>query len=318
VFSEFPYWFSASIAVALGLAFGSFLNVVIYRLPRGMSVVRPSSRCPGCGKEIRAWENVPVLSWVFLRGRARCCGIAISPRYPLVELLGGLAGWAVLEKVLTTPSSEPEYVPYVLFVATLALVLGLVAAIFIDLEHMLLPDAITLGGAILGVATVRLRQMTLSESLLGTVVGFVIVWLPFHVLYRMLRGHPGMGLGDAKLLALTGAWFGWKGAVFALLAGAIQGTVVTITLLLVKGRIEEPEAVKKEREELRAELEKLEGDERAALQAELDLDPLAHEPGDGLGQARIPFGPFLAFATLEFLFAGDYLLDAYWSFVWGA
>lgn len=315
--SELPYWFLASVAVALGLVFGSFLNVVIHRLPRGESVVRPASRCPGCGKAIRAYDNVPVFSWMLLRGRARCCGTRVSARYPLVELLGGLSAWAVLQKVMAEPAGDAQWVPYALFFVYLALILALIAAIFIDLELMLLPDVITLGGALAGVATARLRHLELSESLLGAAVGFVIVWLPFHLLYRMLRGYPGMGLGDAKLLALTGAWFGWQGAVFALLAGAVQGTVVAIAVLLVKGRIEEPEAVKREREEMRAQLDELVGEERAALEAELALDPLSREPGTGLGQARIPFGPFLAFATVEFLFVGELILEAYWSVAWG-
>jgi leader peptidase (prepilin peptidase)/N-methyltransferase len=229
----------------------------------------------------------------------------------LVELLGALAGWATLEKVLSDPVSGPEWAPYVLFWVYLALVLGLLAAIFIDLEFMLLPDPITLGGVAIGLMTAPLRQVPWSDSLIGAAAGFLIVWLPFHVLYQLLRGHPGMGLGDAKLLALAGAWFGWKGALFALLAGAIQGTVVTLAVLAVKGRIEEPKAVQAEREEARLMLARLEGAERKAKEAELAQDPLAEGPGQGLGQARIPFGPFLAISILEYLFIGDALVDAY-------
>ena len=108
VLAELPYWFWASVAIALGLTLGSFLNVVIHRLPRGESVAYPASRCPACGAPIRPYDNVPILSFVVLRGRARCCKAPISPRYPLTELLGGLAGWASLAKVLDDlPATAP-------------------------------------------------------------------------------------------------------------------------------------------------------------------------------------------------------------------
>jgi leader peptidase (prepilin peptidase)/N-methyltransferase len=319
VLAELPYWFLAGVAVPLGLLFGSFLNVVIHRLPRGENVAFPASHCPACGAPIRAYDNVPVLSFLLLRGRARCCGARISPRYPLVELLGGLSGWAVLEKTLAdTPADAPWYVPVGLFAGYLALCLGLVAAIFIDLEFMVLPDEITIGGAVLGVATAHIRQIPLTDCLLGAAVGFAIVWFPFHFLYRLVRGHPGMGLGDAKLLMLAGAWFGWKGALFALLTGAVQGTLVAVVVLVVKGRIEEPDAVQKERAELRQMLDGLDEATRAKVEEELRADPLAQEPGDGIGKARIPFGPFLAIATLEYLFFGEMLLEAYLGFLWGS
>jgi leader peptidase (prepilin peptidase)/N-methyltransferase len=315
--SELPYWFCAGVAIALGLTLGSFLNVVIYRLPRGENVAYPASRCPGCGAPIRAYDNVPVFSWLLLRGRARCCKTRISPRYPLIELLGGLAAWAVLEKVLEESSvGAPLWTPIALFFAYLTLGLGLVALIFIDLEFMILPDEITLGGAALGLATASLRHLPWSSSLIGAAVGFVIVWLPFDVLYRLVRGHPGMGLGDAKLLMLAGAWFGWKGALFALLAGAVQGTLVTIVVLVVKGRIEEPSAITLEREAALRQLESLEGDARRELEEELAKDPLYAAPRGGVGNARVPFGPFLAIAVIEYLFFGEALVEAYLGFLW--
>jgi leader peptidase (prepilin peptidase)/N-methyltransferase len=259
------------------------------------------------------------VSWLWLRGKARCCGTKISPRYPLIELVGGLGGWAVLEKVLAdVPADAPVHVPLLLFGAYLVLCLGLVAAIFIDLEFMLLPDEITLGGAALGVLSVPLRQASWSDALLGGAIGFLMVWLPFHLIYRLLRGYPGMGLGDAKLLALAGAWLGWKGAVFALLAGAVQGTLVAVVVLLVKGRIEEPEAVTLERRELQLELDALEGEARQRLEDELKQDPLMAEPEGGIAKARLPFGPFLAVATLEYLFFGDALLGGYLRILWAS
>jgi leader peptidase (prepilin peptidase)/N-methyltransferase len=226
-----------------------------------------------------------------------------------------MAGWAVLERVLAEAGTEPGFMPLVLFAAYLALTLGLVAAVFIDLEFMLLPDEITIGGAVLGLATAPIRHVPWTVSLVGAAVGFGIVWILFDLLYRILRGHPGMGLGDAKLLMLAGAWFGWQGAVFALLAGAVQGTLVAIVVIVAKGGLEEPPAVKAEREQRLAQLETLEGEARAELERELEEDPLGAEPGAGIGRARMPFGPFLAMATLEYLFFGEALVDAYLGFL---
>jgi len=308
---ELPTWFWMGVGVSLGLVFGSFLNVVIYRLPRGENIAFPASHCTSCGKPIRAFDNLPVLGWLFLRGRARCCKAPISARYPLVELLGGLLGGALIQvSVLTLPDSTPLWQAGLLFAAELALGLGLIAAAFIDLSHMYLPDALTLGGAALGLLSVPLRPgASWKESLLGAVVGFAIVWLPFDVLHRLLRGKPGMGLGDAKLTLLAGAWFGWQGAVFTLVAGAAQATVTILVIYLVQGKIDEPEAVKLERAELEAELAQATPEERAVIEAELAGDPLAGEPEAGFGKARIAFGPFLVLAALELLVFGSFIRE---------
>lgn len=313
--SDLPLWFVRTFAVAFGLVWGSFLNVVIYRVPRGMSVVHPPSHCPSCSKPIRPWDNVPVLGYVFLRGRARCCGAKLSPRYPLVEAIGGVLALAILEViVLRMPEDTSIGRSLAIFTADLALALGLVAAAFIDLEHMILPDEITYGGAVLGVATASLRSMGFDDSIFGAVVGFGVVWLPFIVIYPKIRGKPGMGLGDAKLMMLAGAWFGWDGALVVLGAGAVQGTLFAIGTLLVGGTIEEPEAVKAEREAALAELEAMTPEERAIAEKELAEDPLAEEPGEGFGQARLAFGPFLVLATLEFLLFGRQVLGN--GFAW--
>lgn len=310
ILDDAPPSFLRVFVVLFGLIWGSFLNVVIYRVPRGMSVVRPPSHCPSCGKPVRPWDNVPVFGWLFLRGKARCCGAELSPRYPLVEAIGGLLSLAILEAVVfrlgpLTPMPRALAV----YVADLALALGLVAAAFIDLEHMYLPDSITIGGALLGVATASFRSMRFVDALIGAAVGFVVIWLPFVVVYPRLRGRAGMGLGDAKLVMLAGAWFGWSGALLVLGAGAVQGTLVAIPLLLFKGKIEEPEAVRREREEMKKELESMSPEERAEAEEELRADPLAEEAGAGLGQARMPFGPFLALATVECLLFGRELIS---------
>lgn len=313
VLGDFPYAFLVTLAVTLGLFFGSFLNVVIHRVPRDESVVFPGSRCPGCGKPIAAWDNLPVVSWLFLRGRARCCKTPISARYPLIEALGGGAGWAVLETRVLALSPESAWtVALGTFALYLALVLGLIAAAFIDLEHMILPDAITLGGAALGLATAVWRDdVTLGGAAIGSAIGFLLVWVPFDLLYRLVRGHPGMGLGDAKLMLLAGAWFGWPGAVFALLAGSVQGTVATVAVYVARGRIDEPEAVTREREEMLAELDAAEGEEKERLRAELEQDPIFNPPEEGLGRARVPFGPFLVLAIVEYALFGAWLREAF-------
>lgn len=302
---DLPPLFLRVFATMLGLVWGSFLNVVIYRVPRGLSVVRPGSQCPGCGTPIKPWDNVPVFGFLWLRGRARCCGAKLSPRYPLVEAIGGIIGLAVLEVVVfRMPGSTSIGLASALFVVHFALALALVAAAFIDLEHMILPDSVTLGGAVLGLMSAPLRGASFADAFIGASVGFLIIWLPFIVVYSRLRGRVGMGMGDAKLLMLAGAWFGWEGALFVLGAGAVQGSIAAIAMLLRRGTIEEPEAVRREREELHAELLAMAPEERLQVERELEADPLAVEPGEGLGQARIAFGPFLILATLECLLIG--------------
>lgn len=308
---DLPGPFVTAIAVALGLSFGSFLNVVIYRLPRGESLSHPPSRCPGCGQGIRIYDNIPVLGWLLLRGRARCCKIRISARYPLIEALGGLFAWAIVRAILfELPGETTWWKVVLLFALYLALALGLLAAAVIDLEHMYLPDPITLGGTLLGLCSVPVRGATFQGALLGAALGFLLVWLPFDFLYGKLRGLPGMGLGDAKLVMLAGAWFGWQGAVFALLGGAVQATVVALAVYLARGRIDEPEAVVRERRELQALLESSTGQEREQLEREIARDPLAFEPEAGLGKARLAFGPFLALATVEYLLFGEVIVQA--------
>jgi leader peptidase (prepilin peptidase)/N-methyltransferase len=309
---DFPPTFLLVMAGMLGLLFGSFANVVIHRLPRGENLAYPASHCPACGAPIKAYHNLPVLGFLWLRGRARCCRAPISWRYPAVELLGGLWALAVMRGlVLDLPGDTPFWRAGLVFAVYLALGILLLCAIFIDLDHMLLPDALTLGGAALGLVSAPLRGIELSESVLGAAIGFLVVWLLFVEGYRLLRGFPGMGLGDAKLLALAGAWFGWRGVLFVLLLGSVLGTLTALAVYVARGRLEEPESVVREREELARELELLEGEERAELERELAKDPLFLKPGSGIGQARLAFGPFLAIATLVYAFVGVGLIEEY-------
>jgi leader peptidase (prepilin peptidase)/N-methyltransferase len=293
-------------ALLLGLFGGSFLNVVIYRLPRGMSIVRPPSHCPACGAKVRFYDNIPLLSYLALGGRARCCKAKISPRYVIVELIGAALALAILtDLLLRLPADTSLGRALAILVANLAFGLSLVAVAFIDMEHMYVPDSISIGGALFGIATFSLRPgLGFTDALLGAVFGFAIVWLPFGVGYKLIRGRTGMGLGDAKLVMMAGAWFGWTGAVFALLAGAVQGTLAVVVLFLLRGRIEEPAAVEQEKRETLEALETMSPEERALAERELAEDPLYEPSSPGLGLSRIAFGPFLALAMLEYLLVG--------------
>jgi leader peptidase (prepilin peptidase)/N-methyltransferase len=303
---ELSPWLLRVFAFGWGTIWGSFVNVVVHRVPRDMSVVRPGSHCPGCGAPIAAWDNVPLFSWIVLRGRARCCGVRISPRYVVVEAAAGLIGVAVLDAVVFALPGETSLVhAATVFLADFGLAMALVAAAFIDLEHMYLPDAITIGGTLFGLATPGLRGLTWLDGLLGAGAGFLGVWLPFVVGYRALRGRAGMGTGDAKLTMLAGAWFGWPGVVFAVFAGALHATLAAAVVLVVKGSIEEPESVVRDRQELQQAAES--GDAEAKRM--LVEDPLATAPGPGLMAARLPFGPFLCLAILEWMLAGPWIAD---------
>lgn len=354
-----PAWFLWAAAAAFGLIWGSFLNVVIYRVPLEMSVVRPGSHCPGCGKPIAGYDNIPVLSYVILRGRARCCGAPMSPRYPLVELMGGGLSVAIVASlVFVLPPATPIGVAAAIYCSWLALCLGLVAAVFIDLEHMFLPDTITIGGVVLGVATSWLRAgnrvtdpTPWLHSLEGAAIGFAVVWLPLIFLYKGFRGISGMGWGDAKLVALAGAWFGWPGALFVLFAGAFQGALFALALRLLGVELKLPVAVLADYEDLKKRA--TEGDEeakkdladdpifeeedpfilkwiyRVILRREWKLEEPAEgddatdeEEDDPTKRGHLAFGPFLILAILELLFLREWiathvatflapLLDAY-------
>ncbi len=299
----FPAWAIVAWGVLFGLLCGSFLNVVIYRLPRGLSLSVPGSHCPHCEKKIAPYDNVPVLAYLWLRGRSRCCHQKISIRYPLIEALGGLTGGAVATMKLV-PFAHQLTMGETAFVywLYLSITLALIAAAAIDLEHMLLPDSITWGGAALGLLTSPWRsEVDPWLSGCGAVVGFLGIWFPFIWLHEKVRGFAGMGLGDAKLMALAGAWFGPWGALVTLFGGALQGTVFAGIALLLHGKLEEPQAVTEQREEMRRAIEEAEGEEKAALIRELEADPLGAAPEDQQGGPRIAFGPFLALTLIEML-----------------
>jgi leader peptidase (prepilin peptidase) / N-methyltransferase len=271
-------------ALLLGLIVGSFLNVVILRLPRRMRdelaeacaelqgdataepppsrwfgldfLIWPASSCRSCGHAIRAWENVPIVSYLLLRGRCSACGTPIGLRYPVVEALTGLLSVAVAWHFGPTPAG----------LAALILVWGLVALTVIDIDEQLLPDNLTLPLVWLGLLVNLGGLFTdLESAVIGAAAGYLSLWLVFQV-FRLLTGREGMGYGDFKLLAVFGAFFGWQMLPLILLLSSLIGALVGIALVVAGGR-----------------------DRRVP----------------------IPFGPYLAGAGLVALFWGEALVTRY-------
>lgn len=274
-------WLLAYLFV-FGLCVGSFLNVVIYRLPLGLSIIRPTrSFCPHCQCPIGIFDNIPLVSFALLKARCRHCGASISPRYPLVELLGGVFAVAVALHF----GLRPEALFYYAFIA------ALIAITFIDIDHQIIPNAISLPGIpILALAALTQRmpiwyfppaptewaKLMISynippmvlHALLGILAGggslYLVAWV-----YQALTGKEGMGGGDIKLLAMIGALLGWEGVVFTIFIGSAAGTLAGFALM--------------------------------AGQRLLDM------------KLRIPFGPFLALGAVVYVFAGRTLIGAYFA-----
>jgi leader peptidase (prepilin peptidase)/N-methyltransferase len=284
----FP-WFFPLFAGLAGACIGSFLNVCIYRIPKGESVVKPRSHC-GCGQPIAWHDNIPVLSWFLLRGRARCCGRAFSFRYPAIELLTAalfVACWLVF--------------PPAKAMAGAVLCSIIICAHFIDHDHMIIPDVFTIGGAAAGlllslalpglhnqsheyfvVASVRSGL----ESVLGLFVGSALVlWIALFA--EALLKREAMGFGDVKYLGALGAFVGWKGAIFSMFGGAMLGCawfILAYTWKKITGH-----------------------DAPAALPAET----AEGQPAElGLG-VHVPFGPMLGLAALVYFFWAHTRMDAY-------
>ncbi|MCL1926737.1 MAG: prepilin peptidase [Syntrophorhabdaceae bacterium] len=195
-----------------GACIGSFLNVVICRLPLDQSIVFPASRCPGCGRPIRPRENIPILSFLLLRGRCAGCGSRISPRYPLVELLTA-AGFAAI----AWHNSDVWMLARDILFFTL-----LVPIIFIDIDHRIIPDELSLGGLAAGIALSFLPGGDWKSSLPGALLGGGVLFATAF-LYEKFRKAEGMGGGDIKLLAMIGAFLGWRGAMLTLFIGSFLG-----------------------------------------------------------------------------------------------
>ena len=209
------------LAAIFGSIIGSFLNVCIYRLPRRQSILWPASACPHCGRALSWYENVPIVSYLALRGRCRTCGARISVRYPIVEALtaamfvGG--AW--------------YYGPTMLLLSRLVLGCALIVLFAIDLEHYILPNVITVPGIAAGFAFSLVTEPGWFDSLVGIVVGGGALWGMFEV-YRLIRREEGLGFGDVKMLAMIGAFIGWRLTLVALIVASFAGSLVGLTLIL--------------------------------------------------------------------------------------
>ncbi|MCO5044413.1 MAG: prepilin peptidase [Kiritimatiellae bacterium] len=254
-----------------GACIGSFANVCIHRIPRGESVVRPRSRCPACGTLIAGYDNIPLVSYFLLRGRCRHCGAKISARYPLVELVMAvffLALWNRYGFDLRT-------------LIYMGLTTALVVATFIDLDFMIIPDRISLGGipaGLLASAWVPMLhgasawQPALWSSLWGAAVGAGSLYL-VSVLGRLAFKKDAMGMGDVKLLGAIGAFVGWEGVVFTILLSSLLGSIIGMGLILARGKE---------------------------------------------WQSRIPYGPYLAVAALVWILGGSAWWQLYLSWIGAA
>jgi leader peptidase (prepilin peptidase) / N-methyltransferase len=258
VFEVWPFALFALIGI-LGLVAGSFLNVVAYRLPimmerawrqqaaeldeappvetphatadRAFNLWWPPSACPGCGKPIGLWQNIPVLSYLLLRGRCSACAQPIPKRYPIVEAAAALTG--IVVALVFGPTFQT--------VAALGFTWTLLALALIDIDHKLLPDSLTLpllwAGLLLSLFAFNGAPLfaDLRSSVIGAAAGYLSLWLVFHV-FKLVTGKEGMGYGDFKLLAALGAWLGWQMLPLVILLSAAVGAVVGIALIVVQGR----------------------------------------------------------------------------------
>jgi leader peptidase (prepilin peptidase)/N-methyltransferase len=217
----FPY----AVLFIFGLCIGSFLNVCIYRLPAGKSIVFPGSMCPVCNQAIAFHDNIPVLSYLLLRGRCRGCKTPIPFRYPMVELITGLLALGIFIRFGLSPAA----LVFFIFSATL------MVATFIDIDHRIIPDLITLPGIpVFFIASFFLPHPDLISALIRSILGilagggslFLVAWT-----YERLTGKEGMGMGDVKLMGMIGALLGWQGVLFTIFTGSSAGCLVGLVLM---------------------------------------------------------------------------------------
>jgi leader peptidase (prepilin peptidase)/N-methyltransferase len=220
----FEYLFMLGATFILGSIIGSFLNVCIYRIPAGLSIVRPRSRCPQCETQIAWYHNLPILSWILLKGRCAYCGAPFSLRYPLVEALTGGLFALFFYRFAFHPVTP----------VILLLVAALVVITFIDLDHQIIPDVISLPGIPIGfLCSFFVPWVSWQDSLLGILLGGGSL-LTIALGYELLTKKEGMGLGDVKLLAMLGAFLGWSAIFPIIFIGSLLGTLVGIPLMLIK------------------------------------------------------------------------------------
>jgi leader peptidase (prepilin peptidase)/N-methyltransferase len=268
---ELLSWPLVAFTFAFGATVGSFLNVCIHRIPADESVVRPRSRCPGCRSLIAWYDNIPIVSWLLLRARCRRCGTRIAARYPLVEAVAGLL--AVLALVRMGPTAQG--------IAAFAFTAALLLITFIDLDHLFIPDEVSLPGIVIGLVVSLLPGgVTLADAVAGVVLGGGGLWALAWT-YERVTGIEGMGFGDVKLLAMIGAFVGWQGIPIVLLIASVTGTLAGLLVIFsARGR-------------------------RGVRRVRRRLGPRAVPPYlRRLGRTtEIPFGPFLALGAVVVLYA---------------
>jgi leader peptidase (prepilin peptidase)/N-methyltransferase len=294
-----PPWLSTPVALitaaVFGTIWGSFFNVCVARVPRGESVVRPPSHCFSCGRTVKAGDNIPILSYVLLRGRCRFCGVHFSPRYLLVEALTGLLSALICWRfVLSEPALDlgvraARYALYFGFAGVL------VVLSFIDLDTKRLPDAITLPSIpLFFVAAFAAHDVPWIPRVIGAAVGYLLVRLIADG-YYYLTGREGMGLGDGKLLAVIGAVLGWHAILFTIFLASFVGIVVSVPILLLQRR----------------------ADARRPAPApavppvpagEADPPPEILPP---VRRLEVPFGPFLSLSAIVYLL----FRDGFWEWL---
>lgn len=332
--SDLPASMILGFAFVLGATWGSFFNVAIYRWPRELSVVSPPSTCPACGTPIPAFRNVPIFAYFFQRGRAACCGAKLTPRYVVVEILAALLATALAQRFIVRAEDGTTLATAGLEAATwFVFVGGLVIATFVDLEWMEIPDEVTMGGTAIGLATLSLRpELDAYDAALGAGIGFLSVQLILVWAWERWTGRRGMGEGDAKLLMLIGVFLGWRGALFSIVAGALQGLLavgvgqlsgrpITSSSGAGGGPSSDASDSAKPTETLGADAAPSDGPPPESKAAETDptdaTKPADGTPTDGAsddepaGATKLPFGPFLALAAIEFLFFGQTIVDWY-------
>lgn len=206
----------------IGACIGSFLNVCIFRIPESKSIVTPGSACPGCNTFLKFYDNIPILSYLFLLGKCRTCSAPISIRYPMVELLTGLLAFAAVIKF----GVSIDFSIYFIFIC------ALVVITFIDLDHQIIPDIISLPGIPIGLlSSLFLASLYFKDALIGALIGggslFLVAWG-----YQLITGKEGMGGGDIKLLAMIGAFIGWQGVFFTIFVASASGSIIGAVLML--------------------------------------------------------------------------------------
>lgn len=292
---ELPPAFLYPMAWLFGCLWGSFLNVCIARLPRGGSVVWPASHCPKCKAAIRGYDNVPVFSYLLLRGKCRACKAPISARYPMVELLMGMLTLALVHRFGVSFTTLAYFV----------LTMGLIVVTFIDVEYWIIPNEVSYGLWLVGLGVSFVPGATVAplDAFIGFAGGaaglFLVAWL-----FLKLRGVEGLGAGDWKLLGGLGAFLGWRLLPLLLFLAALQGVLVALVVYLARrGKPLEPAPLPEPPAEPAA-------DDETRPEPAIETDSAQNTSDDGPppGRLALPFGPFLAVAALELIFFGDALV----------